>query len=599
MNTQPSIYTGTSYFSKLLLKSDVFVDKSLFIEKFLRRGDEVSLITRPRRWGKSLNMDMLRCFLSVEVDGQGIPLPQEKSRNRMFFMGGEIGLGLGDTKLLKPLKISDYPAALKRQGQYPVISLSLKDVRGSTYKDVEVGVKKQIAKLYTDHTYLEQCLQAVGTTLADEQRERFCYYRRGKFDSEDIESSLYFLSKLLKEHFGKPVYILIDEYDTPINHAYVKCKGQLNQDFEDVLGLFRELLGSTLKDNPYVEQSLITGILRIAKADLFSSLNNVREYTLLDEEYTTCYGFTQEEVNELLNQVPTTTPPQVIRKWYNGYKFGKEILYNPWSIMCCLSRSGKLDHYWMDSGGTQLIDSVLLSDKLQQDLQSLVSGQNISSRIKKQISFSDIHTHVGLYSLLLFSGYLSPERSWGPEGRKKYELAIPNDEVRQIYEDRLLEWVSRQLKIDANVCGNFMRLLSAGQVEAFTEKLQKLLAHVSSFHQTGPKNAEVFYNGFMLGLWGILLEDYDVQGDREHGMGRPDVVLIPQAHHGDQAMIIEYKVGQQVSELSSLAAQGLAQIADREYSASLKMHSRVKGVLQICIAFCGKKVAVQYENVTL
>ncbi|MEO1301397.1 MAG: AAA family ATPase, partial [Bacteroidota bacterium] len=523
--------------------------------------------------------------------------------HRKLFTGGEVVISSQTDKVkkLSPLKIAQQCPYLvnEYQGQHPVISLGFKDVRGSTYEEIAVGVKKQIAKLYTDHTYLEQFLQAVGTTLADEQRERFCYYRRGKFDSEDIQNSLYFLSKLLKEHFGKPVYILIDEYDTPINHAYVKCKGQLNQDFEDVLGLFRELLGSTLKDNPYVEQSLITGILRIAKADLFSSLNNVREYTLLDEEYTTCYGFTQEEVNELFNQVPTTTSPKVIRKWYNGYKFGKEILYNPWSIMCCLSCKGKLDHYWMDSGGTQLIDSVLLSDKLQQDLQSLVSGQNISSRIKKQISFADIHTHVGLYSLLLFSGYLSPERSWGPEGRKKYELAIPNDEVRQIYEDRLLEWVSRQLKIDVDVCGNFMRLLSSGQVEAFTEKLQKLLAHVSSFHQTGPKNAEVFYNGFMLGLWGILLEDYDVQGDREHGLGRPDVVLIPQAHHGDQAMIIEYKVGQQANELASLAAQGLAQIADREYSASLKMHSRVKRVLQICIAFCGKKVAVQYKRVDL
>ena len=304
-------------------------------------------------------------------------------------------------------------------------------------------------------------------------------------------------------------------------------------------------------------------------------------------------------MDELLEQVPTTTHPKAIRKWYNGYKFGEEILYNPWSIMCCLSSKGKIDHYWMDSGGTQLIDSVLLSDKIQQDLQALVSGKNISSRIKKQISFADIHTHVGLYSLLLFSGYLSPERSWGPEGRKKYELSIPNDEVRQIYEDRLLEWVSRQLKIDADVCGNFMRLLSDGQVEAFTERLQKLLAHASSFHQTGPKHSEVFYNGFMLGLWGILLEDYDVQGDREHGMGRPDVVLIPQAHHGDQAMIIEYKVSQGATELSALAAQGLAQIANKEYSASLKLHSRVKRVLQICIAFCGKKVAVKYAHTDL
>ena len=237
MKSQPSIYTGTGSFAELVLKSDVFVDKTLFIKEFLEgSGGKVSLITRPRRWGKTINMDMLRCFLGIEVDAEGKPLPPEKSSHRKLFMGGEVVIGsqTGKVKKLFPLKIAQQCLDLINdyQGQYPVISLGFKDVRGSTYKEVAAGVKKQIAKVYTDHTYLEQYLQAIGTTLADEQRERFCYYRKGKFDAEDINTSLYFLSKLLKEHFGKPVYILIDEYDTPINYAYVKCKGQLDEELK-------------------------------------------------------------------------------------------------------------------------------------------------------------------------------------------------------------------------------------------------------------------------------------------------------------------------------------------------------------------------------
>ncbi|MEO1219125.1 MAG: AAA family ATPase [Bacteroidota bacterium] len=596
MHTQPPrIRTGTSQFSQLLLKSDVFVDKSLFIQEFLEGEGIVSLITRPRRWGKSLNMDMLKRFLSIEMDKQGKPVPQEKSLHRKLFTGGEVELDSGDTKLLQPLKISNCLASMKHQGQYPVISLGFKDVKGSSYAEIEAGVKTQITKLYGNHAYLEQHL-ALETIRARAQKEKLCRYIMGEFDRDDLSTSLLFLSELLKERFDKPVYVLIDEYDTPINSAYLRFQDRPGE-FEKVLELFRDLFGATLKDNPHLEQGLITGILRIAKANLFSDLNNVREYTLLDEKFATCYGFTQREVDELLDKVPISTTSDEIRHWYNGYNFGDQVLYNPWSIMCCLSSKGQLDHYWLDSGGTNLIDSVLLSDKIQKDLQTLISGNSICSSIMKQISFDDIQETEGLYSLLLFSGYLKIDVDRASPDPDTYYLLIPNYEVGYMYRQRLIKWISKKLEIDSRDYHSLMSLLASGQVSAFADQLQTLLDASTSFYQTGSEHAELFYSGFMLGLLHTL--HYTLASEWESGMGRPDFMLIPQSQYGDQALILEYKVSPKVRGLTSLAAKGLIQIADKGYKASLKSHGHIRQALQVCLAFCGKKVAVKYAQVTL
>ncbi|MEO1219693.1 MAG: AAA family ATPase, partial [Bacteroidota bacterium] len=296
------IYTGTDRFDKLLLGSDVFVDKSLFIQEFLESGDEVALITRPRRWGKSMNMDMLKCFLSIEVDDQGNPLPREQCLNPKLFAGGEVDLGFEETKLLKPLRINDYPSLMKRQGQFPVISIGFKDVDGKSYQKIEEAIQTQIVDLYKNHGYLQQYVQDDKTGwLFDSDREKLQRYFAGKLSETDIKNSLKFLSELLYKHFGKPVYILIDEYDMPINRAYLKCT---SEELKNVLELFRGILGAALKGNPYLKKGLVTGILRLAKADLFSGLNNIRAYILLDRRFATSYGFTEQEVDELLSKVP-------------------------------------------------------------------------------------------------------------------------------------------------------------------------------------------------------------------------------------------------------------------------------------------------------
>jgi hypothetical protein len=330
-NYQPRMFVGTDDFKTLLLNSDVFVDKSLMIKELLEDSGAVTLITRPRRWGKSLNMDMVRRFLEIEVDEYGIPLPQEQRVNHKLFTGGEVDLGFDETKILKPLKIASVAKAMKRQGQFPVILISFKGVRGSSYEEIEVGIKSQIINLFAKHRYLERYIKQDEKLLIGAQKEILQRYFTGKLIKDDIKNSLKFLSDLLYKHFNQKVYILIDEYDTPINSAYMEF-GDNQQEFKQVLTLFREIFGNSLKGNDSLQKGVITGILRIAKANLLSDLNNLTECSLLDKKFASSYGFTQAEVDELLSQVPTATNPEEIKNWYNGYNFGEEIIYNPWSI---------------------------------------------------------------------------------------------------------------------------------------------------------------------------------------------------------------------------------------------------------------------------
>ncbi len=591
-NNLPRMRVGTDDFKTLLFNSDVFVDKSLMIKELLEDSGDVILITRPRRWGKSLNMNMLQKFFEIEVDEDGRPLPEGEKINNKLFWGGAVDLGFDETKELKPLKIASIANAIKRQGQFPVISINFKDVKGSSYQEIETCIRKQVIKLFANHYYLRRYLMKDIELLNNAQKEILERYFAGTFDQEDLKDSLKFLSELLFMHFGQKVYILIDEYDTPINSAYIEF-GNKPKEFENVLKIFRGMFGSALKTNPYLEKGVITGILRIAKANLFSDLNNVSEYTLLDEDFSKFYGFTKGEVDELLTKVPTKTDPEKIKDWYNGYTFGGEVIYNPWSIMQCLAHKGKLDHYWLDSGGTSLIDKALLSDEMQEDLQNLITGKNITSTIVKQISFADINKPVGLLSLLLFSGYLNPKAKSHEENI--YELSVPNKEVRYIYNTRMLQWVTDQLKIDSSRYYSFVSLLPAARLEEFKEKLQKLLLNSTSFHQTGIARAELFYSGFMLGLINMLASDYIIDSEKETGDGRADIVLVPQAERAENAIIIEYKVAKVAEELEFVAKSGLLQINNKRYDAKIKEHKHVKKIIKISMAFCGKEVAMQYQ----
>lgn len=591
MNSSPHIQLGTDDFADLLLNSDVFVDKSLFVKEFLETSSKTVLITRPRRWGKSLNMSMIEKFLAIAVDEQGQRLTPDQSLNRKLFMGGEITLNEDVSKQLSPLKIAVEERIMSAYlGQYPVISLGLKNVKGSSYEEIVLKLRQEIRKVFLKHAYL---LKRNGITGYEQALFRTHLEEKG--NESQIQDSLRFLSELLHKYFGQPVYILVDEYDTPVNSAYLKFYDKDREIFDQVIELFRELLGKAMKSNEYLKQGLITGILRIAKANVLSELNNVSEYTLLDKRFATAYGFTQAEVDELLDQVPTSNAStQEIQHWYNGYTFGGEKLYNPWSIMSCLAREGELDYYWIDSGGTSLIDEVLLQDKTQESLQKLASGDYLERVVDKKIVFDKLNSLDGLYSLLVFGGYLNAKAIDAP--RKFYEISVPNYEVQYIYEHRILDWVEKKTSLSSEDYVVLAQFLIKGKVEEFQITLQDFLGQSASFYQAGSRMSEVFYSGFMLCLFSMLFTRYRIESEYESGAGKADVVLIPKSPTNHRALIIEYKVCKHAENLASTAQSGLAQILSKDYSAKAASYDHVREILAVSLAFCGKQLTVAHES---
>lgn len=588
----PSMRVGDDDFKSLLINSDVFVDKSLFIKEIIQSSGYVTLITRPRRWGKSLNMNMLKRFLEIEVDAQGNPLPVAQRLNNILFLGGEIDLGLasGRKKILKPLKIATYRDLIEeRQGKYPVILLNLKDVKGSSYQEIEDKVKLNVRNLYEYYDYLID-----SNKISEKDKQDFQNYLYGSVDLAYLQNSLVFLNRLLFEHFGQKSYILIDEYDTPINSAYLKVADNKPKEFEQVLDLFRGIFGSSLKTNQYLEKGVITGILRIAKANLFSDLNNLTENTLLDEDFSSFYGFTQQEVDELLTKVPTKTEPQSIKNWYNGYTFGFEIIYNPWSIMQCLAHQGKLDHYWLDSGGTGLVDKVLLSDSMQEDLQSLLEGRGIVKKLYKQISLGDIERNRDIfYSLLVFAGYLNPILANDDEEDPRYRLTIPNKEVRNIYVERVTNWVTSKLNISSSDYDDFIGLLIRQEIDQFGKRLGKYLMNSTSYHDL---LSERDYHNLVGGIIAPLTRKYIIESNKESGLGRFDHILIPrESKNGDSAIIIEYKLTNDRAELSSKAKEALEQINNKQYDNKINQYPHVTKIIRIAMAFCGKEMELVYR----
>ena len=601
----PKIRVGTDDFKTLLLNSDVFVDKSLMIKALLEDSGSIVLITRPRRWGKTLNMDMVRRFLEIEIDAQGNPLPVEQRNNIKLFTGGTIDVGFDETKELEPLQIAAHATILKRLGQFPVIFITFKNLEGESYKEIEEGLKTELYNLFEAHRYLMH-----STQLEPDEKEAFAIYLSPDITTEHIKSSLSLLTNLLYKHYNKKVWVLIDEYDTPINSAY-SYFGNNEKAFKKVLKLFRGIMKATFKKETGkpelpVERGLITGILRIAKAELFSGLNNVNEYSLLDEEFATCYGFTQAEVDELLTKVPTKTDPEQIKGWYNGYTFGGEIIYNPWSMMQCLSRKGKLDHYWIDSGGTAFIDKVFVSDAIQGDIQQLLEGKGIFKKLYKQIALGDIEEDEDIFfSLLVFAGYLNPCLADSDEEDPRYHLTIPNKEVQYIYRARVTKWLTRKLNIKMSDYDHFITLLLNQKIDQFGAKLQEYLLHSTSYHDL---SQEKDYHNLMGGLLSPLASKYTISSNKESGYGRCDHILTPIVGRGDHAIIIEYKVvkdkkeldinGDKVKkELALIAKAGLAQIQDKQYEATLSQQPHVKKMSKISLAFFGKQVAVYYKIV--
>ena len=365
------------------------------------------------------------------------------------------------------------------------------------------------------------------------------------------------------------------------------------KEFDNVLYLFRRFLGCCLKGNNYLKRAVITRVVRIAKASLFSDLNNLNEYSILDEDFAPFYGLTKVEVKNLLKRVGMESIAKNLKKWYNGYNIGEVVLYNPWSVMKFLASGGVFKNYWIDTGGTGLIETVLVSDAIQHDLAQLLEGKEILMDIYPQISFEDLRENRDVfYSMLLFAGYLkaiSPENMHESE---KYRLKIPNIEVRKIYVQRVKKWARKKLGITSEEYDYFISLLTTKQFALFKEKLKMYLSASSSYHDL---SKERDYHNLMGGLLSPLVLQYVISSNIETLNGRCDHKLVPQEGRGNDAFVIEYKVCDTMDDLDAAAKYGMKQIKERKYKEGLATTLHVKTVSTISIAFFKKELAMCYE----
>ncbi|CAG8721035.1 6628_t:CDS:10 [Gigaspora margarita] len=530
-NGYPRIETSVDDFKEFRLEKNLLVDKR-----------------------KSLNLSMLKYFFELEINEKGEPLSLAERSN---------------DKLFADLEISKDQKSMEEQGKYPVILFNLKNTKGDSYQEIENEIKDRVIKLFADHLYLEDCLKPDYKLLSSAQKDKLSRYFSGNINKTDLHTSLVFLSELLYKRFNQKVILLIDEYDETLNDAYVNFFTHKPKEFERILHLIAKILGNALKSNNiYLKKAVLVGILKIAKANIFSGLNNVAEYGLLNKRFTEYYGFTQNEVDNLLTKVPLVIDKNKVKEWYNGYNFGGQSVYNPLSIMRCLLEEGTLDSYWMNSGSTALIDQTLLSDDIQEDLQTLLNGKSITKELYGEIAFEQIKDSRNIfYSLLVFAGYLNPKPT---DQLDFYELSIPNREVRKIYKERMIQWVARKLKISVGSHLSLMELLTEKRVLKFVERFKEFLALATSSWQTNQREAESFYNGFFLCLTEILSPTFLITSEQESGRGRSDLTLIPKYNHTNHAFIIEYKVCSEEKDLDLTSEKGLKQIKDKEYNTKVK-----------------------------
>lgn len=587
-----------SDFFKDLRVEDGFIDKSLMIKEVIEEGNKVTLVTRPRRWGKSANIDMLKTFLEIEVDEHGQPLTAGKQINKKFFAGGIVTIDEFKNQELQPLKIAQHPEVLYKLGQRPVINVNFKDIGYSNYQDVEEGLKASFAKTFGPHEYL------LGSTkLRPTQQKLVEKYLDADVTTQQVKDAMGFLSQCLYRHFNKNVWILIDEYDSAINRSYLKFGAdkenpyQFNEDFVNVLGLFRGVMGSALKTNPYLEKAFITGIFRIAKVDLFSSVSNIVERNLLDPEFSQYYGFSQEEVDYLLDlcQIPMEQR-KIIEEWYNGYSYGG---YNPWSIMRYLSSEAvEPQNYWQESGGFGVLEKLLLTDENQKHLQALMKspGATVNTEITNDIHLPHLKGSEATMSLLLYTGYLDAINV--DRISKICTVSIPNQEVTDTFAGLIKKWAANKLGVMETALTPITEELRQCNIQGFDSKLKDFLESTISF-RTGKKVDESNYHYLMKGILYPMNNLYYVFHELESGDGYVDTILIPKPILGNNtAILLEYKHEEVKNEdaLAKYAKKGLEQIDIKKYYAKLKDFSHVDTVVKIGMAFFKKNVEVIHET---
>ncbi len=556
---------GKQDFEKVRKENAFYIDKTKFIREWWESEDDVTLITRPRRFGKTLNMSMLEKFFSVQFAGQG--------------------------DLFCRLAIWEDEKYRRLQGTYPVLFISFADVKETTYIQTKKKICRIIKALYNKYDFLLE-----NDLLNESEKNDFLNI---SVDMEDNEASysLKALSDYLLRYYKKKVIILLDEYDTPMQEAYV------NGYWDELVSFTRSLFNATFKTNPYLERAIMTGITRVSKESIFSDLNNLQVITTTSGKYMDCFGFTEEEVFAAIDEYGLSEKRQEVKKWYDGFTFGKQKdIYNPWSILNYLDKR-QIGTYWANSSSNSLAGKLIRegSRNVKENFEVLLRGKSIIVEIDEQIVYDQLdEDESAIWSLLLASGYLKVKNittyttDFG-EWRQEYELELTNFEVGAMFRQMIRKWFSRS----AGGYNDFIKALLLDDVKGMNVYMNKVAMATFSYFDTGKSPSEEaperFYHGFVLGLMVEMADRYVLTSNRESGFGRYDVMLEPR-RSGDVGIIMEFKVQDRTEEkeLSDTVDAALKQIKEKEYKTVLieKGISKEK-IRSYGFAFCGKQVLIK------
>ncbi|MCI6283029.1 AAA family ATPase [Selenomonas sp.] len=551
MNTAMPI--GKDDFADVRLGGYYFVDKSEVIARLVDHPAEVTLFTRPRRFGKTLFLSMMRYFLDIEG--------AEEHR-----------------KLFDRLKITEHPEAMAQQGTRPVLFLSLKGWKYDSWERMQTGMRRQLGKIFRSYSFV------MDARMSDLDRQDFMALMRGEADIDLCQDALAFLLQSMEQHYGKKPVLLLDEYDVPIQNAWE------NNYYDDAIGFFREFLSSALKTNPSLDFAILTGVLRISKESIFSDLNNLKVDSVLRTQYPEAFGFTPSEVEKLANDLGRADKLPELRDWYDSYRFAGREIYNPWSVLNYFDQGCDPDTYWVNTSGNAILSELLqYTDKEHTEaLEGLLQGGTVQGNLSEGVTYGDIEEDEdALYTMLCMTGYLNVESKRRTGNVDVYTLRLPNREMQTLFGKEILKRFPKKFNQSSLV--RLMDAMLAGKIDHVQEGLSRYLEVLTSTFDTA-KNKESFYHGFVLGMTAYLVPDYEVRSNRESGRGRYDVAVFPK-RIGDAGLLIEFKTAEKEEQLEEKAQEALRQIAERGYDAEMKGRG-VAAVRRYGIAFCGKTVLV-------
>ena len=537
---------GVDDFKKLIENNALYIDKTKFIIELLDDAAEVKLFTRPRRFGKTLNMSTLKYFFDIK----------NANENRRLFNGLDIE---------KSVYISE-------QGKYPVIFISMKGIKTKDWEHCLYDLKGLIGDLYNEFEYIREVLNESELNTFNKIWL--------KEDIAEYKNALKILTTYLYKYYKKEVILLIDEYDTPLITSYKYGY------YDEALPFFKVFYGEALKTNPYLKMGIMTGIIRVIKAGIFSDLNNLSVYSILNDFYSNFFGFTQNEVENTLKYFNIENEIPEIKSWYDGYKFGNSNVYNPWSILKFLQLK-KLIPYWIDTSDNFLINQILknVNSDTMETLQKLFSGESVEENINDNSDLSVLLGDEEVWELLLFSGYLTIDEKIGEDYENVYTLRLPNREVKEFFKQKFID-----INFGESLFRNTMESLKKNKIEDFEKYLQNILLKSTSYNDT--KN-EDFYHGLILGMTLFLDRDYYINSNKESGLGRYDVIIEPK-NKNNRGFILEFKVVKDEENLDKVSKNAIKQIIDEKYDTQLKERG-IKDITLVGIAFLKKLLKVSYK----